>query len=103
MTAVADPDLEVRGEGGRRRGGVFKKDCQSDVSVCLSHVGLGFRPKLGGGPPSLEPPLLCKHMCPTMACLVIFFVAVLFLCPVLLPFCLIPVWQCNHAEESHTC
>ena len=81
MTAVADPDLEVRGEGGCGGGGVFKKDCQS----------------------SLEPPLLCKHMCPTMACLVIFFVAVLFLCPVLLPFCLIPEWQCNHAEESHTC
>ena len=48
MTAVADPDLEVRGGGG---GGVFKKDCQSDVSVCLSHVGLGFRPKLEGRPP----------------------------------------------------
>ena len=32
-----------------------------------------------------------------------FFVAVLFLCPVLSPFCSIPVWQCNHAEESHTC
>ena len=48
MTAVADPDLEVKGGGG---GGMFKKDCQSDVSVCLSHVGLGFRPKLGGRPP----------------------------------------------------
>ena len=36
------------------------------VSVCLSHVGLGFRPKLGeeGLAPSLNPPLLCKHMCP---------------------------------------
>ena len=25
MTAVADPDLEVRGEGGRRGGGCLKK------------------------------------------------------------------------------
>ena len=50
MTAVADPDLEVRGGGGAGWG-VFKKDCRSDVSVYLSHVGLGFRPKLGGRPP----------------------------------------------------
>ena len=37
----------------------------------------------GGGPPSLEPPLLCKHMCPTTACLVIF----LLLCCSCVLFC----------------
>ena len=52
ITAVADPDLEIRvGGGGGGGGGGSKKNCQSEVSVCLSHVGLGFRPKLGGRPP----------------------------------------------------
>ena len=55
------------------------------VSVCLSHVGLGFRPKLGEGgrAPSLNPPLLCKHMCPRTACLIIF----LLLCCSCVLFC----------------
>ena len=42
----------------------------------------------GGGPPSLEPPLLCKHMCPTTACLVIF----LLLCCSCVLFCYRFVW-----------
>ena len=55
------------------------------VSVCLSHVGLGFRPKLGeeGLAPSLNPPLLCKHMCPRTTCLIIF----LLLCCSCVLFC----------------
>ena len=50
LFAAADPDLELRGA----------------VSVCLSHVGLGFRPKLaeGGRAPSLNPPLLCSTCAP---------------------------------------
>ena len=38
--AVADPDLEVRGEDA------LKKKCESEVSNCLSHVGLSFCPKI---------------------------------------------------------
>ena len=95
LFAVADPDLEVR--GARREGG--------GVSVCLSHVGLGFRPKLGegGAGPFSESATALKAHVPHNGLSDHFFVAVLFLCPVLSPFCSIPVWQCNHAEESHTC
>ena len=40
---------------------------------------------------------LCKHMCPTMACVVI-----LLLCCSGVLFCYRFVPVCNHAEESHT-
>ena len=43
------------------------------------------------------PSALCKHMCPTMACLVI-----LLLCCTCVLFCYRFVPLCNHAEESHT-
>ena len=85
--------------------GELKKIAKATYTVCLSHdVGLGFRSKLRGAAP-----LLWNHHCsvstiaPNIGLSGHFFVAVLFQCPVLLPFCLIPVRQCKHAEESHTC